>query len=249
MKQVLNCVARPLLMVALLGGAFNAMAAERVDLENYVPPAGLTTGSLADDGVHGLLGLKAEELQTARSQTYANGNVVTRYQQFHQGVPVWGEGVVENRVAGQAQLSGAMIRNLNNDLPSAKPIYSQEQILSLAKTQAKAIKTENEQAKLYVKLGANNVAQLIYVVSFVNGSATTPSRPHFMIDANTGVVLDRWEGMTLKDATGPGGNTKTGQYEYGTKYGPLVVTGDCKMNSGNVITVDLKNQKDSLLVE
>lgn len=241
MKQVLNCVARPLLMVALLGGAFNAMAAERVDLENFVPPAGLTTRSLADDGVHGLLGLKAEELQTARSQTYANGKVVTRYQQFHQGVPVWGEGVVENRVAGQAQFSGAMIRNLNNDLPSAKPIYSQEQILSLAKTQAKAIKTENEQAKLYVKLGANNVAQLIYVVSFVNGSATKPSRPHFMIDANTGVVLDRWEGMTHKDATGPGGNTKTGQYEYGTKYGPLVVTDDCKMNSGNVITVDLKN--------
>jgi Zn-dependent metalloprotease len=243
MKKALNRVARPLLMSVLLGGAFNAMAAERVDLDGFVAPAGITARGLTDDGVHSLLGLQPDELKVARSQTYSDGKVVTRYQQFHQGVPVWGEGVVENRAAGFAQpaLSGAMIRNLSNDIPSAKPLYSPAQILNLAKTQAKALKTENEQAKLYVKLGASNVAQLIYVVSFVNGSATNPSRPHFIIDANTGVVLDRWEGITHKDATGPGGNTKTGQYEYGTKYGPLVVTEDCKMNSGNVITVDLKN--------
>lgn len=247
MKKALNRVARPLLMSVLLGGAFNAMAAERVDLDGFVAPAGITASGLTDDGVHSLLGLQPDELKVARSQTYSDGKVVTRYQQFHQGVPVWGEGVVENRAAGFAQpaLSGAMIRNLSNDIPSAKPLYSAAQILNLAKTQAKALKTENEQAKLYVKLGAklgaSNVAQLIYVVSFVNGSATNPSRPHFIIDANTGVVLDRWEGITHKDATGPGGNTKTGQYEYDTKYGPLVVTEDCKMNSGNVITVDLKN--------
>ncbi|STQ91806.1 M4 family metallopeptidase [Iodobacter fluviatilis] len=243
MKQALNRVARPLLMVVLLAGAFNAMAAERVDLENYVAPAGLTTRGLADEGVHNLLGLKADELQAARSQTYPDGKVVTRYQQFHQGVPVWGEGVVENRAAGLAQpaLSGALLRDLSNDLPSAKPTYSQTQILSIAKTQAKAIKTDNEQAKLYVKLGSNNVAQLIYVVSFINGSATKPSRPHFIIDANTGVILDRWEGIAHKDATGPGGNNKTGKYVYGTNYGPLVVTDDCKMVSANVTTVNLNH--------
>ncbi|WP_293932652.1 M4 family metallopeptidase [Iodobacter sp.] len=243
MKKALNRVARPLLLSVLLGGAFNAMAAERVDLEGFVAPAGITARGLADDGVHSLLGLQADELKAARSQTYPDGKVVTRYQQFHQGVPVWGEGVVENRAAGLAQpaLSGAMLRNLKNDIPSAKPLYSQAQILSLAKTQARAIKTENEQAKLYVKLGANNVAQLIYVVSFINGSANKPSRPHFIIDANTGVVLDRWEGITHKDATGPGGNTKTGKYLYGTNYGPLVVSDDCKMVSTNVITVNLNH--------
>jgi pseudolysin/vibriolysin len=230
-------------MSVLLGGAFNAMAAERVDLDGFVAPAGITAHGLTDDGVHSLLGLQSDELKATRSQTYSDGKVVTRYQQFHQGVPVWGEGVVENRAAGLAPpaLSGAMLRNLSNDIPSAKPLYSQAQILSLAKTQAKAIKTENEQAKLYVKLGANNVAQLIYVVSFVNGSATKPSRPHFIIDANTGVVLDHWEGITHKDATGPGGNTKTGKYVYGTNYGPLVVSDDCKMASPNVITVNLNH--------
>jgi Zn-dependent metalloprotease len=241
MKQALNNVARPLLIVVLLGGALNAMAAERVDLENFVAPVGLNVRSLADDGVHGVLGLKVDELQSVRSQTYSDGKVVTRYQQFHLGVPVWGEGVVENRVAGQAQFSGALLRNLNNDLPSAKPTYSHAQILELAKTQARAFKTENDQAKLYVTLGVNNVAQLIYVVSFVVSNSKKPSRPYLILDANTGAVLDRWEGMAHKNAMGPGGNNKTGQYEYGTKYGPLVVTDDCKMNSGNVITVDLKN--------
>jgi Zn-dependent metalloprotease len=38
--------------------------------------------------IHSTLGLTSSELQAARSQTYANGRVVTRFQQFHQGVPV-----------------------------------------------------------------------------------------------------------------------------------------------------------------
>ncbi|MGL4605350.1 MAG: M4 family metallopeptidase, partial [Iodobacter sp.] len=242
MKQVINRVARPLLIAVLSGGALNAMAAERVDLENYIP-AGATARSLGDNSLQGQLGLAADELQPSRSQTYRDGKVVTRYQQYHQGVPVWGEGVVESRAASQAQpaLSGAMLRNLSNDLPSAKPVYSQAQILSLAKTQARAQKTENDQAKLYVRLGTNNVAQLIYVVSFVVSNVSKPSRPYFIIDANTGVVLDRWEGLTHKEATGPGGNAKTGQYEYGTTYGPLVVADDCKMISPNVITVNLNH--------
>jgi Zn-dependent metalloprotease len=65
-----------------------------------------------------------------------------------------------------------------------------------------------------------------------------------VIDANTGVVLDQWEGLTHADAQGPGGNQKTGQYEYGTNYGPLKVTSDCQMDSGDVATVDLKNGED-----
>jgi vibriolysin len=38
-----------------------------------------------------------------------------------------------------------------------------------------------------------------------------------IVDANSGKVLKQWEGLThALVGTGPGGNAKTGQYEYGS---------------------------------
>ncbi|QDQ29308.1 hemagglutinin [Chitinimonas arctica] len=219
-------------------GAISAMAAERVNLEGFSAKAATVSGGTLQN----MLGLANDELKPLRSQSYANGKVVTRYRQYHQGVPVWGVGVVEQRNPGEAQplLSGAMLRGVSIDMPSAKPAFSSSVVLAQAKSLAKAGATENDTASLFVKLD-NGVARLVYVVSFMVNDAKAPSRPHFLIDANTGVVIKRWEGLAHRDATGPGGNTKTGQYEYGTTYGPLVVNDNCQMNSGNVITVNLNH--------
>ncbi|MEH6459774.1 M4 family metallopeptidase [Chitinimonas sp. JJ19] len=245
MEQAFNAVARPVLLSMLVAGALSAMAAERVELEGFTSERMSATASTGSDKtIHSMLGLSDSELRVQRSQSYANGNVVTRYQQFHQGVPVWGEAVVEQRKAGEAapRLSGAMLKSLANDLPSAKPVFSGNQVISQAKNAARIYgPTENDQSTLFVKMDKNNVARLVYLVSFMVHDAKKPSRPHFLIDANTGAVVERWEGLAHRDATGPGGNTKTGQYEYGTNFGPLVVTDDCKMNSGNVITVNLNH--------
>jgi pseudolysin/vibriolysin len=129
------------------------------------------------------LGLTSSELQAARSQTYANGRVVTRFQQFHQGVPVWGEAIVEHANAGAAQstLSGYLISNLAKDVPNAKPFYSTTQAVTLAKTQARASSSENEQAKLFVKLDENNVGKLVYLVSFLD--TTNPANPAVRISS------------------------------------------------------------------
>ncbi|MBI3284248.1 MAG: M4 family metallopeptidase [Burkholderiales bacterium] len=242
-----NCVIRPLLLAALVGAACNAMAADRVDLEHFVSPAAKSLTGQAK--AHELLGLAATDLQALRSQKYANGKVVTRYQQLHQGVPVWGEAIVhhENQTQGRPAFAGNMLHNLANDLPSAKPLYSGAQILDMAKTQAGAFSgTENEQTKLYVKLDQNNVARLVYAVSFLSKTpAGAPSRPHFIMDANTGAVLKKWEGIThALSGTGPGGNAKTGQYEYGTTAGygymdVLVNGSNCQLSATNVDTYNM----------
>lgn len=243
----LHQLSRPLLLVTLVAAACNVMAADRIDLEKQVAPAAkMLTGQAK---THELLGLNAADIQEVRSQKYANGKVITRFEQLHQGVPVWGEAIVQHAEANQSQasFSGAMLSNVANDLPNVKPIYSSAQALTLAKTQARANgNTENDQAKLYVKLGKNNVAQLMYVVSFLTKtSSNAPSRPFFMIDANTGAVLDKWEGIThALSGTGPGGNTKTGQYEYGTTAGygfmDVLVSGTtCKLSSTNVDTYNM----------
>lgn len=244
MKPVLRHVEGPLFLSLLLAASSSAIAAERIDLESYTPQV-QTAKQGGQVSAQAFLGLSADDLKPLRSQNYANGKVVTRYQQYFQGVPVWDQAIVEHRSANQAQpaLSGGLLRNIDNDLPSAKPVYAAADVLLQAKSIARAVVTENEQAKLYVQLGQNNVAQLIYVVSFVNKSSIKPSRPYYIIDANSGAVLKQWEGITHYEASGPGGNAKTGQYEYqpGGKYGPLVVDDNCNMVTTNVVTVDLQN--------
>jgi hypothetical protein len=66
-----------------------------------------------------------------------------------------------------------------------------------------------------------------------------------ILDAGNGKVLRQWEGLTTDlVGTGPGGNLKTGQYEYGTNYGynDVAVAGTtCTMNNANVKTVNLNH--------
>jgi Zn-dependent metalloprotease len=245
----LRQVSRPLLIATLVAAACNVMAADREDLDKSAAKAVKMLNGNGNGKAHEMLGLGASDLREVRTHEYANGKKITRFEQLYQGVPVWGEAVAQHDTPGEAQasFSGALLRNVGNDIHSAKPLYSSAQALTLAKTQAGANgSTENDQTKLYVKMGQRNVAQLIYVVSFLTkNSANEPTRPHFMIDANTGAVLDKWEGLTHSlTGTGPGGNTKTGQYEYGTTagYGNLdvLVSGStCKLSSTNVDTYNM----------
>ena len=237
---------RNILIATLTVHGVAALAAERVDLES-VTSADIRRVTQAGEFVEmpAILGLSAQELVPVRRRIYIGGTTVTRYQQSYQSVPVWGESVTEKRTPNQStpELSGTLLRNLANDLPAIQPTYSPAQALTLAKTRARInVPTENDQTKLFVRLGTNNVAQLIYIVSFLIKDAATPSRPHAMIDATTGAVLEQWEGLQHLDASGPGGNQNTGKYEYGSAlYGPLVVSDNCTMRSDNVIAVDLKN--------
>jgi vibriolysin len=85
------------------------------------------------------------------------------------------------------------------------------------------------------------------LVSFVRpGSANADvSRPTAFIDANTGEVLFSYDNLqTNLIGTGPGGNAKTGQYEYGTDFGfnDVAVSGStCTMNNANVKTINLNH--------
>ncbi|WMW82066.1 M4 family metallopeptidase [Undibacterium cyanobacteriorum] len=249
----IQSIIRPTMMALLIAASFDAIAADRVDLSkinaNQVKSLAGATPTVAET-----LGLAAADLREVRSKEYAGGRVVRRYEQLHQGVPVWGETIVEhadtpNGFAASAPVRsfhGAMLSNLATDIPSAKPKLSAAQALSAAKVAARTIgATDNDQTKLYVKQDANGVARLVYLTSFVTSQNGAPSRPHFMIDANSGAVLEKWEGITHSlTGTGPGGNAKTGQREYGTTagYGYLDVTvsgSTCKLSSTNVDTYNM----------
>lgn len=248
MKIELNNITRPTLLAVLVAASFGANAASRENLETIKTPmvASLTGGKVGKVALHNHIGVAAHELRAEHSAKFDSGRVVTRHVQMHMGVPVWNEAVVEHRDVGLAapSVSGFLLRNLPNDLPSVKPILSNADAIAKAKTMARIYDTENDEAKLYIKQKVNGVAHLIYVVVFNGKNTTEPTRPYYMLDANTGEVLDTWSGIhTAFIGTGPGGNLKTGQYEYGTTGHPkLDVTqsgSTCTLNSTNVKTVNM----------
>ncbi len=236
------------LSLAAIQAAFPLLAAERVRLDlPGTGPAALAAVAPGARGAAALL-LGNQDLRATATQTYASGLVVTRHQQLFMGVPVWGEAIVEHvepnarGLVSSSQFTGTLVRGIDTDLAHASPSLSAAAVLSQAKGLARLNSVSQEQTKLYVRLNAQSKAELVYLVSFFSHEGGRPTRPHFLIDANSGRMIEQWEGLAHKDATGPGGNAKTGLYEFGPagKYGPLAVTEDCQMSTANVVTVDMK---------
>ena len=194
-----------------------------------------------------------------KSVPMANGVNVEKLQQQYQGVPVWGSLVTRRQSAGltaSGSVTGDVIEGIENDLTSIAPRFDSKAMLELAMSQqlmqtmgAQAsrkdiqnyfARAENKQSQLWVRLNSNNQAQLVYLISWVE-YGDEPKRPFMFIDAQTGVLLEQWDGLAHRDATGPGGNEKTGQYFYGSDFPALNVDSSCRMDSTNVETVNMNN--------
>ncbi len=175
-----------------------------------------------------------------------------RYQQTFRGLPIFGEHVVVNEDdnGNVTTLFGRKIGGLASEITPGKPRLSGSRALAIGKSAALGnrvgfMRTSAEKSELMIHIDDNGKARKAYVVSYFadtrNGGS--PSRPTVIIDADTGRVLKQWD--NLKHAligTGPGGNAKTGQYEYGTDFGFMDVTQSgttCTMNNANVKTVNL----------
>lgn len=174
-----------------------------------------------------------------------------RYDQAWRGIPVFGQGVVvsEDRNGNVRTMFGNLVSGLEADIASTTPKFGKAAALVAAKRLAlgngiAGMLTRDEQTDLVVYIDDAGQGHLAYAVTFVADSAAAePTRPVIVLDAITGKVIKRWENLQhALVGTGPGGNQKTGQYEYGTNYGYLDVAqsgSTCSMNSTNVKTVNL----------
>jgi hypothetical protein len=208
MKNTILRSTRPLLIAALVASACNAMAAQRVDLASV----NLNAPALTAKNVFTLTGLAPEELSVQYVEKLGGKNV-SRFQQFYKGIPILGESIVIKVVGDPQQsapslMSGTILRNLAQDLPSIKPAIDEKTVLGLAKTQSRTQSTSAEKVNLYIRQGANGAAHLVYMVSFKNDSAASASRPSYLIDATSGAVLDSWDGQEERRKFGPGDSYK-----------------------------------------
>ncbi len=244
--------------------AFSASAASVVDLHDQDTKEATLSYRVATKGLdratnpvqrHAeLLGLDRDSsLSELSAVAEADGSVHYRYQQTYLGIPVFGEHIVisESRDGQVLNLFGRQVSGFALDLKSVTPALSEARALQLGKTaglnSGARLRTERESSRLMIYLGENNTAKLVYLVTFFADRAEggDPHRPFVIVDANTGSILTQWEGLTTAQVgTGPGGNAKTGQYEWGSggAYGYLDVTQSgttCTMNNTDVKTVNL----------
>lgn len=220
-------------MLACWGSA--AMAAEQVEVNQVSDLPGAMSGAAKI----GALAAGDGEFRQVRAVTLPNGQQRVRYEQTWQGIPVWGQALVADQALGGQvnQVSGTMLRKIDADLTGPAVALSASDAALKARSGAKG---SNEQVKLFVMQDETGQARLVYLVSWLAASEQ-PSRPFVMIDAQSGSELKRWEGINHQDATGPGGNLKTGKYFYGADFGPLKVDDSCRMSSTNVDTINLNH--------
>ncbi len=187
------------------------------------------------------LGLSADNAFVAKNALpTVRGTQTVRMQQTFKGVPVYGRSIaVEQDAQGNALVAnGIVTSDLQVDLATVTPRIDQAAAVAALSRQSRTLsatgaKPENVKADLYVYPVDGAPARLVYLTSFFVGG-DHPTRPTAIVDANTGQIIEQWEGLTNAEvnATGPGGNGKTQQYTWGVgNKPPLRVT-----QSGNTCT-------------
>ena len=175
-----------------------------------------------------------------------------RYQQTFRGLPIFGEHVVvnEDESGNVRTLFGRKVTGLASEIPAGKPRLSSSSALAIGKAAGLGnrigfMRTAAEKSQLMIHIDDNGRARKAYVVSYFADTARggAPTRPTVVVDAENGQILRKFENLQhALVGTGPGGNAKTGQYEYGTNFGFMDVTQSgttCTMNNANVKTVNL----------
>jgi vibriolysin len=241
--------------------ATGASAAGRTDL-NLVDTSRVakSNAAIAASGAVGMahsrhaqaLGLDSESRLFLLDRKTDLGVRNHRYQQTFRGLPIFGEHVIvnEDESGNIRTLFGQKVTGLASEIPAGKPRLSSTRALAIGKSAALGnrvgfMRTSAEKSELMIHIDDNGAARKAYVVSYFadtrNGGS--PTRPTVIVDADTGRVLKQWDNLQhALVGTGPGGNAKTGQYEYGTTYGYMDVTQSgtsCSMSNTNVKTVNL----------
>lgn len=268
----LNCSrSGGLLLVALLLLGCQALligkarSADRVELSGLQSQFAPTITDKPPEELGKAIGFAAgleqgSELSFQRKTSSSSNIDHLHYEQLYKGVPVWGERITISRNKSNeiVRYSGAIMRGLSFDVPDNKAAVTPQAALERAKSVVSQganfapsqLKSENDNVRLVVYVRpSDKKAFLSYEVSFFAvpaAKAAKPSRPFLIIDAKTGDVLYRYEGLTNEKGTGPGGNERTGKYFYGKGKLPALdveSTGaKCRMSTKDIATINFNNQ-------
>lgn len=175
-----------------------------------------------------------------------NNTYKNKYLQYYQGIPVLSASITSSEInQKEKNWQGQHLVDIEQDINSVIPQLSAEQVLNLvqAKDLERQLKITSPHTQLWIYQNeATQKAELIYWVSYLAYENNHVYRPHYFVQANTGEIIKAWDGLTTRDAVGPGGNEKIGGYYYGRDgLKSLNVSEDCHMQNAYVETYDLKH--------
>jgi Zn-dependent metalloprotease len=239
---------------AMAAGHMNLQSADLAQLQARYSSFVSTNGvpSMAHTRHERLLGMDSESrlLLTKRHTDSVKRN--TRYQQTFRGIPIYGENVIvsENARTGRVEaLFGRVVTGLQNEISTAPARIGSAQALDIARQAALGSPTariDAHKSSFMIYVDAANRAHRVHVVMLSSEVRGRPTAPLVIVDADSGKVLLKRENLQSDlVGTGPGGNEKTGQYEYGTDFGFLdvgVSGTTCTMETSQVRTVNLNNR-------
>lgn len=242
-----------LLTIATLLLANTAFSAEVVSMRDYqgtlknVNAMNLVFKTNNSMSASSDIQFKPKELSKKAGET-------AKYEQFFKGIPVWGHSVVirVDKNNNIDRLHGYAVRGIESDLTTTEPQISEATAVNTARAYHENLKGHKGEwgydrltSSKYIFIDNDNKAHLAYIVSFYADliKSGQPTSPDIIIDALTGKVL-RYTNKIMNDlinASGPGGNKKTGQYNY-NNIEVNQVGNTCTMDNGSVITIDLNNK-------
>ncbi|MBA2711234.1 MAG: peptidase M4 family protein [Tatlockia sp.] len=192
----------------------------------------------------------------ALNETKDGPNTVTRYQQLFKGIPIVGAQVMVVKSNSKSlniknsQVNGQIVKDIQLDI---KPAISSQEALGLAKKsyfdKYAYSGSKAELSQLQIRPYENGELRITYLVSFLSRDIKgKPVWPIFIIDAQSGTILQQWNNIKNYLDSGPGGNEKVHEYWYGKDGLPsldVVQKGsNCVMESKIVRLVNLKSKWD-----
>jgi len=221
----------------------SAQAANHINAESMVQFNG--------NDINQVMGLAdANSMKAVNAVALKNGVTKVRFQQYFNGVKVFGHSVAASQsdMGFLSNVKGQFL-DINEGFSTKARITAKQALENFIGSDKKSVAAQadlyNKKAEQVIYL-VDGLPRLANLVSFVRPMANGDiSRPTAFIDAIDGGIIFEYDNLqTDAVGTGPGGNTKTGQYEYGTDFGfnDVEVSGStCTMNNTNVKTINLNH--------
>jgi Zn-dependent metalloprotease len=153
-----------------------------------------------------------EGLDLVSSRESRNGRRVSRYVQTYRDIPVWGKQLVVSRSENGAisRLGGTLVGGIAADIGQTDPGIDRNVMVDSLRAEVAAGYVsglpvfEREKGELVIYIDEDSNARLAYEVEFladIDGGGE-PSRPTFVVDANTGEVLKSYDALAHQAVAG-----------------------------------------------
>lgn len=182
---------------------------------------------------------------------YVNTSHV-RYNQYYQGLPVWGAEVIYHVSSKKGTtVTGSILNGIEKDILDVKGKLSLDQIKKIALNNLSIETPVNAEKIIFFDPEISSRAILAYHVTYADHTAEGPALPSYIIDANTGKILQKWDALpTIENGMGVGGvqGKKEFIYDQPTKPSALgyldvtyVSSSQCIISNNQFIVYNLKN--------